>query len=57
MFLTSDVFYIHFDFTEEQIAAFSNPSIPVILQSCHEHCSASVPITGETRASLLRDLL
>ena len=57
VFLTSDVFYIHFDFTEEQIAAFSNPSIPVILQSCHEHCSASVPITGETRASLLRDLL
>lgn len=54
---SSDVFYIHFAFSEEQIAAFSNPSIPVVLRSCHEHCNAGIPIEGETRRSLLRDLL
>lgn len=54
---TSDVFYIHFAFSDEQIAAFSNPSIPVFLRSCHEHCNASIPIEAETRRSLLQDLL
>lgn len=57
VFCTSDVFYIHFAFSEEQIAAFSNPGMPVSLRSCHEHCSASIPIEGETRRSLLQDLL
>ena len=54
---TGDVFYIHFAFSETQIAAFSNPSIPVTLRACHDHCSAEVPITGETRRTLLQDLL
>ncbi|MBE0642938.1 MAG: DUF3501 family protein [Bacteroidetes bacterium] len=54
---TGDVFYIHFAFTDTQIAAFSNPSVAVTLQSCHDHCSARVPIEGETRGSLLKDLL
>lgn len=57
VFYTGDVFYIHFAFTDEQIAAFSNPSISVVLESCHEHCSARVVLEGETRASLLKDLL
>ncbi|MBR9979350.1 MAG: DUF3501 family protein [Bacteroidetes bacterium] len=54
---TGDVFYIHFAFTEAQIAAFSNPAVPVSLRSCHKHCTAEVAIEGETRSSLLKDLL
>lgn len=56
-FCTGDVFYVHFAFSEEQIAAFSNPSVPVLLQACHDHCSAEVVIEGERRGSLLKDLL
>lgn len=54
---TGDVFYIHFAFTEQQIAAFANPSVPSTLTSCHAHCNAHVVIEGETRRSLLDDLL
>ncbi len=57
VFCTGDLFYIHFAFTDEQVAAFSNPSIPVLLESCHDHCSASVVIEGDARSNLLKDLL
>ncbi len=54
---TGDVFYVHFAFTEHQIAAFANPAVPVTLHACHEHCKADVVIEGDTRQSLLGDLL
>ncbi|MDX9758548.1 MAG: DUF3501 family protein [Bacteroidota bacterium] len=53
---TGDMFYIHFAFSEEQIAAFRDPAVPVTLRACHPHCSADIPIVGETRDSLLQDL-
>ncbi len=56
LFCTGDVFYIHFAFSDAQIAAFANPSVPVRLSACHDHCSAEVAIDGDTRGSLLRDL-
>ncbi|MFZ1730175.1 MAG: DUF3501 family protein [Bacteroidota bacterium] len=57
IFFTGDMFYIHFAFSDEQIAAISNPSVPVTLESCHDNCTAEVVLEGETRGSLLKDLL
>jgi hypothetical protein len=57
VFCSGDVFYIHFAFTDEQIAAISNPSVPVTLEANHDHCTAKVAIEGEMRGSLLKDLL
>lgn len=53
---TGDMFYIHFAFSESQIAAFGDPAVPVALRACHANCSADIPIVGETRQSLLQDL-
>ncbi|MCB2205688.1 DUF3501 family protein [bacterium] len=52
----SDVFYIRFTLTEEQVAAFCNPSVPAMLESVHEKCSAEVPIPQQARVSLIEDI-
>lgn len=54
---TGDMFYIHFAFTPAQIDAFGDPAVPAALRACHAACTADIPIVGETRQSLLQDLL
>lgn len=52
----SDVFYIRFTLTEEQVAAFCNPSIPARLQSVHDKCRAEADIPHDARLSLIEDI-
>jgi hypothetical protein len=52
----SDVFYIRFALTPEQVAAFSNPAVDAALRSVHDKCRAEVPMTGAARKSLIEDL-
>jgi hypothetical protein len=52
----SAVQYVRFPLGRELAARFLDPSVPVVLRVEHPRYRASVPIEGETRASLSADL-
>ncbi len=51
----SSVHFLHFPFTEAQVAAFRDPATKVLLEIAHEHYGHLSVIPPETRAILERD--
>lgn len=52
---TSSVHFLHFPFTEEQIAAFSNPDKQVMLGCDHPNYAHLAVLTPKVRAALAED--
>jgi hypothetical protein len=52
---TSAVHFLHFPFTEDQIARFRDPSVPVILGLGHVNYAHMALVSPETRAALAED--
>lgn len=50
------VHYLRFRFTTEQRERFFNPSVEVRVEINHPHYTATAPVAGETRRSLVGDL-
>lgn len=53
--ITASVHYVRFELTPEEVAAF--PAEPIVLAVEHPAYREATPLTEETRASLLQDLL
>ena len=51
----SSVHFLHFPFTDAQIAAFHDPDTKVMLEIAHEHYGHLAMIPPETRAILAKD--
>ncbi len=52
---TSAVHFIHFDFTDAQVAAFHNPAVPALVALTHPDYSHMAEISPAVRASLCGD--
>lgn len=54
---TSAVHFIHFDFTDDQIAAFHDPAVPVLVALTHPDYGHMTVLSPAVRAALSEDFL
>lgn len=54
--VTASVHYLRFEPTDDQVARFASPSVPVWLAVNHPHYEERTRLSEATRASLLEDL-